>query len=94
MGKYYKVHDNVAAGFFIFLAIFIFWVVFWLPGTALTLAWGAIFTQSIGVGWGLTVGTLLGSLGQFGGGIAAYFIGKFLLYKCLRLINQKMILIK
>lgn len=70
---------NPIAGFFVFMVVYFFATVFFVPGSILTLGAGFVFANAFGLGIGVLMGTISVFCGAGSGAIAAFLLGRFLL---------------
>lgn len=73
------VEDNAVPGFFVFMIVYFFATILFVPGSVLTLGAGFVFANAFGLGWGIFLGTLSVFFGASGGAIVAFLLGRFLL---------------
>ena len=73
------VEANATAGFFVFMVVYFFATVFFVPGFILTLGAGFVFANAFGLGVGVLLGTLSVFVGASAGAIASFLLGRFLL---------------
>jgi len=83
------IKDNTIAGLFIYMVVYFIATVFFIPGSILTLGAGFIFSAAFGLGAGVALGTLTVFLGASVGAIAAFFLGRYLLYDQAKKLSRK-----
>ena len=79
------VAENPGAGSVLLAFVVAVAVVFFVPGSVLTLGAGAAFGAALGVGWGVVVGTIAVWVGAAVGGLTAFTLGRLVLHQ---LVNR------
>ena len=72
------IEDNPVPGIFVFIVVYFFATVFFVPGSILTLGAGFVFANAFGLGAGVFLGTLAVFFGASSGATVAFLLGRFL----------------
>merc|ERR1719401_3136479 len=73
------IENNPIPGFFVFMVVYFFATVLFVPGSILTLGAGFVFANAFGLGVGVLLGTVSVFIGASFGAITAFLVGRFLL---------------
>jgi len=72
------IENNPIPGFFVFMVVYFFATVLFIPGSILTLGAGFVFANAFGLGLGVLLGALSVFFGASAGGIMAFILGRYL----------------
>jgi len=83
------IENNPIPGFFVFMVVYFFATVLFVPGSILTLGAGFVFANAFGLGVGVLLGALSVFLGASAGGIMAFILGRYLLRDWVKGLTKK-----
>lgn len=83
------IEENPIPGFFLFMVVYFFATVLFVPGSILTLGAGFVFANAFGLGLGVLLGALSVFFGASAGAIMAFILGRYLLRDWVKTLTQK-----
>lgn len=83
------IEANPVPGFFVFMVVYFFATILFVPGSILTLGAGFVFANAFGLGVGILLGVLSVFFGASAGALVAFVLGRYLLRDWVKELTRK-----